>query len=121
MQTRDSWIATDRRTYCHITTVGMSESTPSTPPNAAAEPSPVPVSSPFSSTNAAATRKGKSAVMKLDLVQDFCKDHLSPVPQDLEREGIDPLVQEFVSAMGDARYTSLCKLLNALSERTAGT
>ena len=59
--------------------------------------------------------------MKLDLVQDFCKDHLSPVPQDLGREDLDPLVQAFLSATADAKYTSLCKLLNTLSERTTGT
>jgi len=51
-------------------------------------------------------------------IEDFCTDHLSSVPQDLERDGLDSLVQAFQSATADSRYITLCKLLNTLSERT---
>jgi hypothetical protein len=94
--------------------------TPSTPPNEVPELS-VPVSSPFLPTTAAATRYrryGKSVLVKLLEIEDFCTDHLSPVPQGLQRDDLDSLVQAFQSDKSDARYTSLCKLLNTLSERT---
>ena len=77
----------------------------------------VPASSPFSSTTAAATRCRKSALVEPRKISDFCKDHLNPVPQNLERDGLDSLVEAYLSAKADARYTSLCKLLNTLSER----
>ena len=60
----------------------------------------------------------KSARLKLHMIEDFCTDHLSPVPGDLERDGLDSLVQAFLSARTDTGYTSLCELLNTLSERT---
>lgn len=94
-----------------------SHNTPSTPPNAVAKLPSVPVSSPFLPTTAAATRRGKSALVKPLEIADFCTDHLSPVPQGLERDGLDHLVQAFMSAT-DAGYTPLCKLLNTLSGRT---
>ena len=51
-------------------------------------------------------------------IADFCKDHLSSVPQNLERDTLGSLVQAFLSANADSKYTALCKLLNTLSERT---
>jgi len=91
--------------------------TPSTPPNAVVDLASIPVSSPFVPTAAAATRDGKSAQMTLHQIENFCSDHLSPVPRDMERGDLDSLVQAFQSAAADARYTALCKLLNSLSER----
>jgi hypothetical protein len=92
-----------------------SHNTPSTPPNAVTELPSVLVSSSSLSTTAVTTRYVEGAPRE---IEDFCTDHLSSVPQDLERDGLDSLVKAFLSAKADARYSSLCKLLNTLSQRT---